>query len=68
MKLIDDNKEHLRSDKVLTLNVLFEEACRLEKTLFRDTSLKSDDCEKYRLRVDKLYRAMRDSKPKPLTQ
>jgi hypothetical protein len=37
MKLIDINKEHLRSDKVLKMNVLFEKACRLEKRLLRDT-------------------------------
>jgi hypothetical protein len=31
MKLIHDNMEHLRSVKVLKMNFLFEEACRLEK-------------------------------------
>ena len=48
MKLIDDNKENLRSDKVLKMNILFEEACRLEKKLLRDTSLKRETSEEYR--------------------
>ena len=51
MKLIDDHKEHLRTDKVLKMNVLFEEACRLEKKLLRDTSLKKDKTEEFRNRV-----------------
>jgi hypothetical protein len=51
MKLIDDNKEHLRSVKVLKMNVLFEEACRLEKKLLRDTSLKRETTEEYRKKV-----------------
>jgi hypothetical protein len=50
--MIDKNKELLRSDKVLTMNVLFEEACRIEKIMIRDTSLKSEICEEYRLRVE----------------
>jgi hypothetical protein len=52
MKLIDDNKEQLRSHKVLKMNVLFEEACHLEKKLFRDTSLKRETTEEYRRRVE----------------
>jgi hypothetical protein len=59
MKLIDENKENLHSHKVLPMNVLFEEACRLENKLRRDTSLNLEICEDYRLRVDKLYEAMR---------
>ena len=51
MKLIDENKDHLRSDKVLKMNVLFEEACRLEKKLLRDISLKRETTEDYRKRV-----------------
>jgi hypothetical protein len=39
LRMIDENKERLRSDKVLTMNVLFEEACHLEKILNRDNSL-----------------------------
>jgi hypothetical protein len=48
LRMIDENKECLRSDKVLTMNVLFEEACRLEKIIIRDTSLKSEIIEKHR--------------------
>jgi hypothetical protein len=63
MKLIDENKENLRSDKVLPMNVFFDEACRLEKILDRDTSLNWETCDKYRIRVEKLYKAMRESMP-----
>ena len=55
LRMIDQNKERLRSDKVLTMNVLFEEACRLDKIMIRDTSLKSEVCEEYRLKVESLY-------------
>jgi hypothetical protein len=48
LRMIDENKECLRSEKVLTMNVLFEEACRLEKIIIRDTSLKSEIYEKHR--------------------
>jgi hypothetical protein len=51
MELIDTNKENLRTEKVLKMNVLFEEACRLEKRLLRDTSLTTETTEKYRKRV-----------------
>jgi hypothetical protein len=51
MKIIDDNKEHLRSDKILKMNVLFEEACCLENKLLRDASLKRETTEEYRQRV-----------------
>jgi hypothetical protein len=54
MKLIDENKENLRSDKVLPMNTFFDEACRLEKKLVRDTSLNWETCEEYRILVDKL--------------
>ena len=60
MKLIDENKENLRSDKVLPMNVLFEEACRLENKLSRDTSLKWETCERYIIRVETLFKAMRE--------
>ena len=60
MKQIDENKENLRSHKVLPMNVLFEEACRLEKILNRDTSLKWETCEEYRTRVETLFKAMRE--------
>jgi hypothetical protein len=52
LRMIDENKEQLRSDKVLTMNVLFEQACRLDKIMIRDTSLKSEVCEEYRLKVE----------------
>jgi hypothetical protein len=68
MKLIDENKENLRSDKVLPMNVLFTEACLLENKLRRDTSLNLETCEDYRLRVDKLFKAMRESMPSLLTK
>jgi len=67
MKLIDENKENLRSDKVLPMNVLFEEACRLENKLRRDTSLNLETCEDNRLRLYKLYEAMRESMPSRLS-
>ena len=51
MNLINENKDHLRSVKILKMNVLFEEACRLEKKLLRDISLKRETSEEYRLRV-----------------
>ena len=67
MNQIDDNKEHLRSEKVLKMNFLFEEACRLEKKLLRDSSLKKETCEEYRLKVAKLYKEMKESMPSQLT-
>ena len=39
MRMIDENKERLRSSKVLPMNFLFEEASRLERIMIRDTSL-----------------------------
>jgi hypothetical protein len=51
MELIDANKENLRSDKILKMNVLFEEACQLEKKLLRDTSLTRETIEEYKQRV-----------------
>jgi hypothetical protein len=59
LRIIDLNKERLWSDKVLTMNVLFEEACRLDKIIIRDTTLKSEICEQYRQRVDLLYQEMK---------
>jgi hypothetical protein len=55
LRMIDQNKEMLRSEKVLTMNVLFEEACRLDKIMIRDTSIKVEICEKHRQRVESLY-------------
>ena len=52
LRMIDDNKEWLYSDKVLIMNVLFEEACRLDKIMIRDTSLESELCEEYRVKVE----------------
>ena len=54
MQLIEENKDHLRSVNVLKMNVLFEEACYLEKKLLRDASLKRETSEEYRLRVAEL--------------
>jgi len=59
LRMIDEIKEQLRSDKVITMNVLFEEACRLDKIMIRDTSLKSEICEEHRLRVEYLYQQMK---------
>ena len=50
--MIDQNKDILWSEKVLTMNVLFEEACRLDKIMIRDTSIKVEICEQYRQRVE----------------
>jgi len=50
------------------MNSLFEEACRLEKIMIRDTSLKNEICEQHRLKVEELYQEMKKSKPSPLTQ
>jgi hypothetical protein len=59
LAMIDENKERLRSDKVLAMNFLLEEACRLEKIMIKDTTLKSEICEQYRERVDFLYKEMK---------
>jgi hypothetical protein len=53
--MIDQNKEMLRSEKVLTMNALFEEACSLDKIMIRDTSIKVETCEKHRERLEYLY-------------
>jgi hypothetical protein len=66
--MIDENKHQLRSDKVLKMNVLFEEACFLDKVMTKETSLKTETCEKYRKRVEKLYQDMKESMPSPVTQ
>jgi len=68
MRMIDENKERLRSAKVLPMNVLFEEACRLERIMIRDTSLTEEILEQHSLRVDQLYQQMTESMPSPLTQ
>jgi len=52
LRMIDENKDRLRYDKVLTMNVLFEEACRLDKIMIREKSIKTEVCEQYRLRVE----------------
>jgi hypothetical protein len=66
--MIDENKHQLRSDKVLKMNFLFEEACILDKIMAKETSLKTETCEKYRKRVEKLYQDMKESMPSPVTQ
>jgi hypothetical protein len=55
MRMIDENKERLRSAKVLPMNVLFEEACRLERIMIRDTTLTEDVFEQHSQRVEQLY-------------
>ena len=50
------------------MNVLFEEACILDKIMAKETSLKTETCEKYRKRVEKLYQDMKESMPRPVTQ
>jgi hypothetical protein len=52
LRMINENKDRLRSDKVLTMNVLFEEACRLDKIMIREKSIKTEVCEQYRVRVE----------------
>jgi hypothetical protein len=68
MRMIDENKERLRSAKVLPMNVLFEEACRLERIMIRDTNLTEDVFEQHSQRVEQLYQQMKESMPSPLTQ
>lgn len=68
LKMIELNKKRLRSDKVLTMNFLFEEACKLEKIMLRDTAIRSDICERHRLRVEELYIEMKHSMPSTLTK
>ena len=68
MRMIDENKERIRSGKVLPMNVLFEEACRLERIMIRDTSLTEDIFEQHSQRVEQLYQQMKESMPSPLTQ
>jgi hypothetical protein len=48
------------------MNVLFEEACRLDKIMIRNTSLNREECENYRQRVESLYQQMKISMPSPL--
>ena len=50
------------------MNVLFEEACALEKKLLRETSLKPEECDKHRDRVKELYKLMKEQMHGPLTQ
>lgn len=50
------------------MNVLFEEACVLDKKLLRETSIKPEDCEKHRERVKELYKLMKEQMHSPLTQ
>lgn len=52
MRMIEQNKERLRSGKVLPMNLLFEEACRLERIMIRDTSLTEDAFNQHSLRVE----------------
>ena len=52
LRMIEENKDRLRSDKVLTMNVLFEDACRLDKIMIREKSIKTEVCEQYRVRVE----------------
>jgi hypothetical protein len=37
LNLIKQNKEKLRSEEVLSMNFLYEEACRLKKEMVRNT-------------------------------
>ena len=67
IEMIKKNKDKLKSEEVLTMNVLYEEACRLEKKMLRDTNLSGEKCEEFRLKVEDLYSKMRDKKPSPLT-
>jgi hypothetical protein len=68
MRMIDENKERLRSAKVLPMNILFEEACRLERIMIRDMSLTEEILEQHSVRVDQLYQQMTESMPSSLTQ
>jgi hypothetical protein len=44
------------------MNVLFEQACKLEKILTRDKNLKGEKCEEYSKKVEELYLKMKESK------
>jgi hypothetical protein len=50
------------------MNVFFEEACRFEKIMRNDTSLKGEKCEEYRNNVELLYQKMNEAKISSLTQ
>jgi hypothetical protein len=67
--MIDQNKDNLRSGQVLTMNALYEEACRIEKRMICDTSLsKGEKCEELRVRVEYLYGEMLKAEPSQMTQ
>lgn len=50
------------------MNVLFEEACRLEKSMRKDTQLMNEECENMRLVIEKLFLKMKESNPSLMTQ
>ena len=49
------------------MNILFEDACRIEKKMLKDTSLNVDACENHRLELNELYINMAESDLSPLT-
>lgn len=51
MKAIERNKAELHSERVLTMNVLYKEACSLEKILVHEVNLPGNKCEEYRVQV-----------------
>jgi hypothetical protein len=55
---IEAHKDQLRTGTVLPLNALFEEACRLEKSMSKDKQLKNDECEKMRIDIERLFLQM----------
>lgn len=51
MKTIDRNKADLHSEQVLTMNVLYKEACSLEKVLVHEVNLPGNKCDEYREKI-----------------
>jgi hypothetical protein len=68
MKIIDKNKNDLHSEKVLTMNHFFREACAMEKKLTHELNIPGDKVEEFRVKVKELYKIMREQKPSPMTE
>jgi len=58
LNIIKKNIENLRSEKVLAMNVRFQETCQLNKIL-SDTSLKPEKCVEKEKRRDELCEEMK---------
>ena len=49
------HKDHLRTERVLPMNALFEKACQIEKKMNKDKQLSKEQCENMRLNINRLY-------------